>query len=201
MARPLPKPKATSVHRNRLFFFNYEKNPSPINVTNFFTTANLADRNSSHPFHIRTVRRLEQFDPTKLHFSVIAPSDLSNRAFVRDRAARRVREAFQQELRREGWDPDGRRRPEGGSDGNIRSFDLSGALKLGLVKESFAVTATSEEVKQSVSWAVKQLARLQSDDEQQQRRPSKPYDPTRKRSNDRAAGAKTQGVTIRRITH
>jgi hypothetical protein len=162
-----------SATRDRLFYFNYEKNPQPINVTTLFPTTTFADPRGNHPHHIKTTRRLRQFDPTKLHWTVAAPVDLSKSAFVRKTAARRVREAFQQELRREGWDPDGRRRLEGGADGNVRSFDLSGALKMGLVKDAFAVTATSEEVKESVGTAVSTLLRLHGQDDSKQRRPNK----------------------------
>lgn len=201
MAKPLPKARSlTPVLRDRLFFFNYEKNPQPVNITTLVPTTTFADPRSSHPYHIRTTRRLDQFDPTKLHWSVAAPVDLSKSVLVRRTAGRRVREAFRQELHRAGWNSDGQRRPEGGSDGNVRDFDLRGALRLGLVKEAFAVTATSEEVRQSASWAVKTLSGLHSRDKPQQRRPSK-YDPDRKGAGDRAQGVKTQSVPIRRISH
>jgi hypothetical protein len=195
MAKPRSLPP---VIRDRLFYFNYEKNPQPINVTTLVPTTTFADFKSSHPFHIRTARRLEQFDPTKLHWSVASPVDLSKSALVRKTAARRVREAFREELRRAGWSSDGQRRPEGGLDGTVRSYDLSGALKLGLVKESFAVTATSEEVRRSASWAVKTLSGLHSRDKQQ--RPTKQYS-GRKGTNDRREEAETQSVPIRRISH
>jgi hypothetical protein len=159
--------------RDRLIYLNYEKNPQPINVTTLFPTTTFADPRGNHPHYIKTTRRLRQFDPTKLHWTVAAPVDLSKSAFVRKTAARRVREAFQQELRREGWGPDGRRRAEGGADGNVRSFDLSGALRMGLVKDAFAVTATSEEVKENVRSAVSTLLRLHGQDEPKQRRPNK----------------------------
>jgi hypothetical protein len=162
-----------SANRDRLFYFNYEKIAQPINVTTLFPTTTFADPRGNHPLYVKTTRRLRQFDPTKLHWTVAAPVDLSKSAFVRKTAARRVREAFQQELRREGWDPDGRRRAEGGADGNVRNFDLSGALRMGLVKDAFAVTATSEEVKESASSAVSTLLRLHGQGEPKQRRSSK----------------------------
>jgi hypothetical protein len=184
--------------RDRLFFFNYEKNPQPINVTTLVPTTTFADFKSSHPFHIRTARRLDQFDPTKLHWFVASPADLSRSAMVRKTAARRVREAFRQELRRAGWNDDGKRSLEGGPDGIVRSYDLSGALRLGLVKEAFAVTATSEEVRRSASWAVKTLSGLHDKDKPQ--RFTKQYN-GRKSTSDRAKDAETQSVPIRRISH
>ena len=199
--------------RDRLFFINHEKHATPINTTTLTPTTVIADPKGYHPYHVRTVRKLANFDPTKLHWSVAAPHALSRSAFVRKTAARRVREAFRQELRREGWDSDGRRLPQGGQDGRVQRFDLSGALRLGLVKDAYAVTATAEEVRQSASWAVKTLLASHKRDMPQQQR-SSPKDASRKafgdRTNrgaglrghgDRTNDTKTTGPTIRRITH
>lgn len=190
--------KANTSGRNRLFFLNYEKNPLPLNTTTLPPTRAIALPRSADAYHIRTVRRLEAFDPTKLHWSVIAPYDLSKSALVRRTSARRVREAFRQELRLAGWDSEGRRTPEGGPDGRQRSCDLSGALKLALVKDAFAVTASTEEVRQSASWAVKRLFALQSEDRMRQKKwVSK--DPSRQRAGSHAEDAKAEGFSIRRI--
>jgi hypothetical protein len=189
-----------STGRDRLFFFNYEKNPKPINVTTLVPTTLFADFKSCHPFHIRTTRRLDEFNPTKLHWTVTSPLDLSKSALVRRTAARRIREAFRQELRTAGWNDDGRRIPEGGLDGNVRDFDLSGALRLNLVKEACVVTATSEEVRESASLAVKTLLGLHSKDKQQDKRPNRQYS-GRKGSGNRSQREETQSVPIRRISH
>lgn len=189
-----------SVTRDRIFYFNYEKKPNPINVTTLVPTTTFADSKSNHPFHIKTTRRLAQFDPTKLHWTVNANVDLSKSALVRKTAARRVREAFREELRLAGWNDDGRRRPEGGPDGILRSFDLSGALRLQLVKEAFAVTATSEEVRQSASFAVKKLTELHNKDKPEYKRPTRQYS-GRKGLSDRAQSEQSQSVPIRRISH
>jgi len=186
--------------RDRLFFFNYEKNPKPINVTTLIPTGVFADFKSSHPFHIKTTRRLAQFDPAKLHWTVTSPADLSKSALVRRTAARRVREAFRQELRRAGWNDDGRRTPEGGPDGTVPSFDLNGALRLNLVKEAIAVTATSEEVRQSAIFAVKTLAGFHSEDKLQYNRPTRQYS-SRKGSGNRVRSEEISSVPIRRISH
>ncbi|GAB7335272.1 hypothetical protein MBLNU13_g07681t1 [Cladosporium sp. NU13] len=189
-----------SINRDRLFHFNYEKKPNPINVTTLIPTTTFADSKSNHPFHIKTIRRLAQFDPTKLHWTVTSNVDLSKSALVRKTAARRVREAFRQELRLAGWKDDGRRRPEGGPDGTVRTFDLSGALRLHLTKEAFAITATSEEVRQSASFAVKKLSELHSKDKQQYKRPTRQF-PGRNGSDDYARSEDTQSAPIRRISH
>jgi len=199
--------------RNRLFFLNHEQHPAPINIASLTPTISLADARHCHPYQIRMARKLADFDPTRLHWSVAVPHGLSKSAFVRDTAARRVREAFRQELRRAGWDSDGRRLPEGGQDGRIPRFDLSGAVRLGLVKEPYAVTATTEEVRQSASWAVMTLSANRSKDILQQNRGSS-RDPPRKvfggsankdanwrGHGDRASDTRSAGPTVRRITH
>jgi hypothetical protein len=215
MARPISRATLSfsPPSGNRLFFLNHEKHPAPINIASLTPTINLADARHCHPYQIRMARKLDNFDPTKLHWSVAAPHGLSKSAFVRTTAARRVREAFRQELRRSGWDSDGRRLPQGGQDGRIQRFDLSGAVRLGLVKEPYAVTATAEEVRQSASWAVKTLSETHSRDVPRQNRRF-PGDPARKVSGDNANkdanwkgrgdrnnDARSAGPTIRRITH
>jgi hypothetical protein len=215
MSRPISR-ATTSFSpptRNRLFFLNHEQHPAPINIASLTPTINLADARHCHPYQIRMVRKLANFDPTKLHWSVAVPHGLSKSAFVRDTAARRVREAFRQELRRAGWDSDGRRLPQGGQDGRTQRFDLSGAVKLGLVKEPYAVTATTEEVRQSASWAVQTLFATHSKNTSHQNR-GVSRDPIRKVSGgsankdvnqkgqgDRTSDTRSAGPTIRRISH
>ena len=214
MARPIFRATTFAPpNRNRLFFLNHEQHAAPINVATLTPTINLADARHWHPYQIRMARKLANFDPTKLHWSVAAPHALSKSAFVRATAARRVREAFRQELHRAGWDSDGRRLPQGGQDGRIQKFDLSGALRLGLVKEPYAVTATAEEVRQSASWAVKTLFATHNKDMPHQTRgfskdsDRKPFgDRTSKDANwksygNRTNGTRSAGPTIRRITH
>jgi hypothetical protein len=111
-----------------LFHFGFERNPRPINIATLFTTSMFADPGSRHPFHIRTVRRLKDFDATKLHWRVSSPMDLSKSGFVRDKAAKRVRQAFKDELKHMGWDAEGRRLPQTEETVAAREFDLSGAI-------------------------------------------------------------------------
>lgn len=214
MARPISRSTTfTPPYHNRLFFLNHEQHASPINTATLPPTANLADARHWHPYQIRMARKLANFDPTKLHWSVAAPYALSRSAFVRNTAARRVREAFRQELRRAGWDSDGRRLPQGGQDGQIQKFDLSGAVRLGLVKEPHAVTATTEEVRQSASWAVKTLFATHNRDMPQQNRSSTKNagrkttgdrtnrDASWKGRGERTNDTRSAGPTIRRVTH
>jgi hypothetical protein len=214
MARPMSRATIFAPStRNRLFYFNHEQHAAPINVATLTPTINLADARNWHPYQIRMARKLAEFDPTKLHWSVAVPHALSKSAFVRNTAGRRVREAFRQELRRAGWDSDGRRLPQGGQDGQVQKFDLSGAVKLGLVKEPCAVTATIEEVRQCASWAVETLfATHNKGMPQQNRGPSKDagrkptgdrmrWDASRKGHGDRTNDKRSAGPAIRRITH
>lgn len=167
MSKPLVS-KATSAPARRLLFINFERNAQPINVTTLRPTLNFTDPNSTHPYAIRTKRKLSAFDASKLHWAVSTPLDLSKSAYIRNRAARRVREAFRRELHRAGWDSEGRRLAEGGEEGGEgtqRGWKgrLSGALKLGLVKDSFALTASEEEVRMNVAWALRTVISKQRD--------------------------------------
>lgn len=149
---------------NRLFYINFARNPGPINITTLIPTQTFVDPRSVHPYRIRTQRKLQAFDASKLHWTVSVPVDVSKSAYIRNRVGRRVREAFRQELRRAGWESDGRVVPSGDGEGvKTPSFNLSGALKLGLVKDSFALTATIEEVRSNAAWAVRAVAALQKD--------------------------------------
>lgn len=154
-----PKPPTLNT---RLFFIHYERNPKPINPTTYVATAmNLADPRSTHPFSIRTARRHRAFDPKKLHWAVHAPLGLSRSAYIRSCSVRRLREAFRSELRKAGWDEEGRRLERGGEVGSLGDSDLSGALKLALTKEPFSITATGEEVRVHAAEAVQTLVRMQ----------------------------------------
>jgi hypothetical protein len=187
--------------RSRIFWFNYDRHPNSFNVTTLISTTTFVDPKRHHPHFIKTTRRLRDFDPTKLHWSATAPTDLSKSALVRKTSARRVREAFKEELRHQGWNSDGTRRPEGGLDGRVRGFDLSGALRLGLVKDANAVTATTEEVRESVRWAVRTLCGLQKDSTgRQQKRPAR-QETSRGKSNGHLDDIGMLGVPIRRISH
>jgi hypothetical protein len=82
----------------------------------------------------------------------------------------------------------------------VRDFDLRGALRLNLVKEPVVVTATSEEIRESASLAVKTLLGLHSKDKQQDKRPNRRFS-GQKRLGDLEKREETQSVPIRRISH
>lgn len=139
-----------------LFRLNYQYNPDPVNTATHGVTRALAASDSAHPFHIRTVRRLRAFDPSKLHWRVFAPPEMAKK-FIRDHAKRRVREAFADELRAMGWERDGSVRTKGVEEGAVRKYPLSGAVGILLNRESISLTATSEEVRQAARWGLQRV--------------------------------------------
>lgn len=153
---------------NELLYFAFQRHPRAFNVTTVMPTAIISDPSTCHPQQISVRRRLEAFDPKKLHWSVAVPSAFSKRSSIRDHARRRCREAFRTELRLAGWDSDGRRIPGGGSSGREQKFDLEGALKL-TVKHPAGLTMTGEQLRENAGWMVKKLVYMQR--EQSDRQP------------------------------
>ncbi|EMC94527.1 hypothetical protein BAUCODRAFT_149666 [Baudoinia panamericana UAMH 10762] len=70
--------------------FVYEPFPKPINCTTHTITKDIAAE-PWHPLHIRIQRKLADFDPKRLHWRVVCPSDVSKKSFIRHWAAKRVR--------------------------------------------------------------------------------------------------------------
>nr|OQO19427.1 hypothetical protein B0A51_12568 [Rachicladosporium sp. CCFEE 5018] len=153
----------------KLLYINFDPRPRPLNIAILETTRNLADPSSKHPFHIRTQRRLAAFDPTKLHWRVLAPTGLSKSAYVRDKVGKRVKEAFKDELRRQGWGPDGRRIAVDGA-GAEQERDLCGAALIGVVKDPIAITASMTAVRESVSQAVRKIVQEQRGENESHRK-------------------------------
>ncbi|KAK6435137.1 hypothetical protein LTR95_008675 [Oleoguttula sp. CCFEE 5521] len=144
----------------KLLYVNFDPRPRPLNIATLETTRNLADASSKHPFHIRTQRRLAAFDPTKLHWRVLTPTGLSKSAYIRDKVGKRIQEAFKDELRSQGWDPNGRRIAVEGT-GAEQERNLCGAVMIGVVKDPIAITASMDDVRESVSVAVRKIVQEQ----------------------------------------
>ncbi|KAK0287996.1 hypothetical protein LTR91_006257 [Friedmanniomyces endolithicus] len=146
--------------------FIYDANPRPINCTTLTSTKDFAN-DPSHPFHIRTQRRLQAFDPKKLHWRVQCPMDVSRRAFRLG-----ARDGKQEE---NGSGVGGRESTASGSssyevsrsDGDYARPDahgLSGALVVLLPKDSkLALTATKAQVEASAEWVLEQVAGQQAE--------------------------------------
>ncbi|OQO06972.1 hypothetical protein B0A48_07538 [Cryoendolithus antarcticus] len=153
----------------KLLYINFDPRPRPLNIATLETTRNLAGPSSKHPFHIRTQRRLASFDPSKLHWRVLTPAGLSKSAYVRDKVGKRIKEAFKDELRRLGWSPDGRRLAVEGT-GAEQERDLCGAALIGVVKDPIAITASMNEVRESVSQAVRKIVQEQRGEHESHRK-------------------------------
>ncbi|KAK0308523.1 hypothetical protein LTR01_005151 [Friedmanniomyces endolithicus] len=146
--------------------FIYDANPRPINITTLTSTKDFAN-DPSHPFHIRTHRSLQAFDPKKLHWRVQCPMDVSRRAF------RLGASDGKQEESGGGGDERENRNEEKSTIGTSRAdadharpnaLGLSGALVVLLPKDGkLALTATKEQVEASARWVLEEVARLQAE--------------------------------------
>ncbi|KAK5130317.1 hypothetical protein LTR08_002203 [Meristemomyces frigidus] len=158
---PPPKPKPNPP----LLTYSYTPHPpTPLNLATLGPTRDFA-ADSSHPFHLRTVRRLAQFDPSRLHWRVHCPVDVSSgKGFLRAWAARRVRNALRARLGEAGGQGNGGGETGRGGKGGVGALGkevLGGALLVVLSKSSIALTATGEEVRESVGRVVEGMLRQQ----------------------------------------
>ena len=116
-----------------------------------------------------------------------------------------MREAFKDELRRAGWDSEGKRRAEGGENGRVRDFDLKGALRIGLTKDPAALTASAEEIRLSARWAVGRLVAMQYDGGGSQKRGvhqrNSSFQDKRGKSGRPERSAREAPPPIRKVTH
>ncbi|KAK5129031.1 hypothetical protein LTR85_000364 [Meristemomyces frigidus] len=157
-----PKP---AFKPQQLLTFRYEPFPGRFNCTTLKPTTDY-DADHAHPFHTRTKRKLDAFDATKLHWRVQCPTDVSSKSFIRNWAAKRLRNALALRLREEGWDKDGaplRTLEESGDGGQATGTQkreaLSGALLMILQKSDITLTASKEEVWQSARWVLDTVLR------------------------------------------
>ncbi|TKA76720.1 hypothetical protein B0A55_03948 [Friedmanniomyces simplex] len=176
-------PSNTPPPQQQYLRFQYESHPKPINCTTFATTKDVAN-DPSHPFYIRTQRRLRAFNTGKLHWRVQCSVDVSKRGFVRSWAVKRVQGAIArrlgtQEGKRE--ESDGAGDDAGQESTSVRgptvdvargegdharpnALGLSGALLIFLPKDSkLALTATKAQVEESAEWVLKEVTRLQAE--------------------------------------
>ncbi|KAF2160139.1 hypothetical protein M409DRAFT_29434 [Zasmidium cellare ATCC 36951] len=130
---------------NALLRYLYDPYPNAINYTTFASTRAIAE-DPYHPYHIRTRRRLEAFDPSKLHWRVHVPMDVSKKSAIRNWAKKRVRRAIERELERGGFETDGGVKDGGEGEG------MRGALLVILSKDpKAALPFTDEQVKGDVA--------------------------------------------------
>ena len=148
---------ATTTKPAPLLHYIFEPNPKPINCCTYTSTKTFAAERD-HPLHIRTQRRLRDFDPEILHWTVKCPLELSKKAVVRNWAVRRVKEALRDELGAKGWDGDGR--VIGESDVGEK-LGLKGALCILLNKNKRVMEASGEEVKSQCSRVLRKVLQAQ----------------------------------------
>ncbi|KAK3067977.1 hypothetical protein LTR53_014809 [Teratosphaeriaceae sp. CCFEE 6253] len=184
MAKPAAK-LFNTISPNGLIRVIYERHPGPINCTTLQSTKDYAS-DASHPLHIRTQRRLQAFDPWKLHWRVQCPLDVSKKAFIRRWAAERFAKSVRGLLdgvveskakRKSPQDRTANGRISGNDLAGSQALDavpgspkamprakysgLGGALLLMLVKDSKRVlTATAAEVEESAAWAIARVKQV-----------------------------------------
>lgn len=135
MSRVAPPRKAL----NALYNVRFEPSPKPFNCTTFPATELIA-QNTHHPLHIPIMRRLETWNPNRLHWAVRVPVAASKKRTMRSWAARRFRDAFIHELENNGFNRRGEPIAKSGS-----SLPLTGALSVTLYRP--VLTASIQDVR------------------------------------------------------
>ena len=138
-----------------MLHYKFEPNPKPLNCCTYSSTKSFAEE-PDHPLHIRTRRRLAAFNPNILHWTVKCPLELSKKAVVRNWSVRRVKEAFKEELRKGGWDKEGKATAV-----DEEKVALKGALCIHLNKNKRVVEASGEEVRTQCSWVLRKVVEAQ----------------------------------------
>lgn len=173
------KPTAERALRpQQLLSLKYEAFPQPINCTTLGTTQEFAS-DDSHPFHVRTLRKLDAFDATKLHWRVRTSVDVSSKGFIRSWAVKRVKRAFAKHLNDQGWAQDGSPllpKQQSTVEAGPEDKKLGGALLITLNKSDHALTASDEEVRESAGSVLSMVLRLRREALRKQQRvgPARP---------------------------
>ncbi|KAK4508712.1 hypothetical protein PRZ48_002451 [Zasmidium cellare] len=142
---PADEDRAQKPPPNPLLKYLYDPNPTAINYTTFAGTRAIAE-DPSHPYHIRTIRRLEAFDPTKLHWRVQVPTEVSKKSAIRNWAKKRVKRVLARELEKREKEGEG----------------LRGALLVILSKDpKVALTFGEEEAERTVVSILEDVGRKQ----------------------------------------
>lgn len=149
------KPNAPA-QRKPLMSTVFQLNPKAINCTTFTATTIFA-QDEHHPLHIRTHRRLAAFDPSKFHWRIHVPFDVSKRSSVRNWVQRRIKAAFLKELKLRGLKKDGAFR-----DGTGQA--MSGALLVIMAKSpELALEFTNAEAEEWTRFVLDNVMRKQHD--------------------------------------
>ncbi|KAG9519358.1 hypothetical protein KCV07_g4913, partial [Aureobasidium melanogenum] len=128
---------------NTLFHVRFEPFPKPINCTTFIATEAIAN-DDRHPLNIPISRRLETWNPKRLHWVIRTPLAISKKRTVRSWVTRRFRNTVIDELAKSGFNTWG----EPLVPSRLKS-PLTGALAITLLRP--ALTASVQDVRQVCS--------------------------------------------------
>lgn len=130
----LPKRALTT-----LYHLRFERFPNSLNCARFNNTQGIAS-DDRHPLQIPFSRRLEAWNPDRLHWIIKTPMSISKKRTVRSWVMRRFRDTFIDELEKNGFNRWGEP-----VDATKRKSPLTGALAITITPP--ALTASVTEVR------------------------------------------------------
>ncbi|KAI4843370.1 hypothetical protein E4T44_06773 [Aureobasidium sp. EXF-8845] len=87
---------------NTLFRTRFDPSPRPVNCTTF-TATDVIIKDERHPLNIPLSRRLDEWNPKRLHWAIRTPLIISKKRTIRSWVGRRFRDTFIDELRISGF--------------------------------------------------------------------------------------------------
>jgi hypothetical protein len=138
MSRIQPKKNLNTLYNTR-----FEPFPRPLNCTTF-TATDIIAKDDRHPLNIPISRRLDEWNPNRLHWAIRTPLAISKKRTVRSWVGRRFRDTFIDELKNSGFNSRG----EPLVPSRLKS-PITGALAITLLRP--ALTASVQDVRQICS--------------------------------------------------
>jgi hypothetical protein len=135
---------------NTLLTARFESSPKPLNCTTFSSTHFMV-QDERHPLHIHTLRRIDAWNPKRLHWAVRVPVAISKKRTVRSWLTRRFRDAIVDELQKSGFNKWGE--PVAPS---LAQSPLTGALSINILRP--ALTASIEDVRHACRFVLRKHA-------------------------------------------
>jgi len=135
---------------------SFESRPHIINVATNGLSKEFA-QDERHPLSIPSAAKLMDFDHNKLHWRIKTVAKPLARATVRSHAIRKARLGIIQELKRRGYDQDGRViSSENAQTSRKVKPDLKGAMVLNLEQDVLLMSlkATEDSCKHIVNWLI-----------------------------------------------
>ncbi|KEQ72887.1 hypothetical protein M436DRAFT_47156 [Aureobasidium namibiae CBS 147.97] len=87
---------------NTLFSARFEPFPRPVNCTTFTATDTIV-KDERHPLNIPFSRRLDEWNPKRLHWIIRTPLSISKKRTIRSWVTRRFRDTLIDELKNSGF--------------------------------------------------------------------------------------------------